>query len=62
MLLSPRAIKLLNSTEKTSSRMLCVTFIGKSCVTIISSDNPTNASDETDITTFYNGLSSQTTF
>ena len=36
---------------------MCATFNGNHCITSISCYSSTNASDETDITTFYNGLS-----
>ena len=37
---------------------MCVLFNGSLCITIVSYYSPTNVSDETDITTFYDGLSS----
>ena len=37
--------------------MMCASFNGNWCTTIISCYSPTNASDETDIITFYNELS-----
>ena len=49
---------LLNSIEKTQTRIMCGTFNGNSCKTIISCYSPTNPSDEMDITIFYDGLSS----
>ena len=58
MLLSPRALKSLNSIEKIQPRIICATFNGNPCTTIVSCYSPTNASDESDITTFYNELSS----
>ena len=33
--------------------MMCASFNGNSCTTIVSCYSPTNASDETDIITFY---------
>ena len=38
--------------------MLCTTFNGNPCATILSCNCLTNAGDETDITIFYNELSS----
>ena len=53
------ALKSLNSIEKTQARIMCTTFNGNLCSTIISCYSPTHASDETDITSFYEGLSSK---
>ena len=50
MLLSTRALKSQISVDNIQPKMMCASFI--------SSYSPTNASDETDIITFYNGLSS----
>jgi len=58
MLLSPRALKSLNSIEKIQPRIMSATFNGNPCMTVVSCYSPTNASDETDVETFYNGLSS----
>ena len=58
MLLSPRALKSRNSMKTIQPRMMVATFNGNSCTTIISYYSPTNASDETDLITFYNELSS----
>ena len=58
ILLSPYALKPLNSIEKIRPRMMIATFNGNSSSTIISCYIPINASDETDIITFYNKLSS----
>ena len=53
MLFSPHALKLLNSEEKTQPRIIRATFNGNPNTKIVSCYSPTNASDETDITTFY---------
>ena len=58
MVLSPRALKSLNSIEKIQTRMMRVTFNSNSYTTIISCNTTTNVIDETGITTFYNELSS----
>ena len=58
MLLRPCALKSFNSTEKIQPRMMIATFNGNSSTTIISCHSPTNASDEKDLITFYNELSS----
>ena len=58
MLIAPQALKSLNSIEKIQPRMMADTFNGNLSVTIISSYNPTNVSEETDLITFYNELSS----
>ena len=57
MVLSRRALKLLNSKEKIQPRIMCASFHDDSCTTIISSFGSTNACDEMDITTFYDELS-----
>ena len=56
MFLSRRALISLNCIEKTQPKMMCVAFNGNSCTTIVSCYSPT--SDESDITTFYDGPSS----
>ena len=58
MLLSPLALKSLNSIEKIVPRMIIATFNGNPRTTIISCYSPTNVSDETDVITFYQELSS----
>ena len=58
MLRGPRTQKLLNSIEKIQPRMVVATFNVKPSATIISCDSPTNVSEETDLITFYNELSS----
>ena len=57
MPLSPPAPKLLNSIEKMQPRMMVATLNGNPSSTIISCYSPTNASNETDLITFYNELS-----
>ena len=37
---------------------MCATFNGDPCTTMVSCYSPASASDESDITTFYDGLSS----
>ena len=56
--IGPRALKTLNSIEKIQLRMLTSTFNGNPRATIISSYSPTNVSDETELVTFYDELSS----
>ena len=58
MHLSFCAFKSLNNTEKTHPIIMSATFNGNPCTTIVSCYSPTNASDETDITTFCGELSS----
>ena len=56
--LSPHALKSLNDIERIQLRMICASFNGSLCTTIIFYYSPTNASDEMDLTTtFYNELS-----
>ena len=57
MLHCPRDWKSLNSIERTQLRMMCALFNGKLSTNFVSCYSPTNAGDETDITTFFNGLS-----
>ena len=57
MLLSPRAQKWLNSIEKIQPRIMVAIFDGNPCTSIISCYSPTNVSNETDLTIFYNELS-----
>ena len=54
MLTSPVALKSRNSIEMVQPRMMVATFNGKPCTTIISYFSSTNATDETDLLTFYN--------
>ena len=58
MLIGPRALKSLNSIEKIQPRMMVATFNGNPSATIISCYSPTNVTEETDLITFYNELSS----
>ena len=58
MLIGPRALKTLNSIEKIQPRMMAATFNGKTRATIISCYSPTNVSEETELVTFYDELSS----
>ena len=58
MLLSPRALKSLNNIKKIQPRTMVAMFNSKSSTMIIPYYSPTNASDETDLITFYNKLSS----
>ena len=58
LLIGPRALKTLNSIEKIQPRMMAATFNGNPRATIISCYNPTNVSEETELITFYDELSS----
>ena len=58
ILLSPLARKSLISIEKIHPRLIIATFNGNPCTTIISCYSPTNVSDESDATAFYDELSS----
>ena len=58
MLIGPRALKTLNSIERIQPRMMAATFNGNPKATIISSYSPTNVSEETELVTFYEQLSS----
>ena len=58
MLLGPRALKTLNSIERIQPRMMAATFNGNPKATIISCYSPTNVSEENEIVTFYEDLSS----
>ena len=58
MLLSHHTLTSFIRTERIKLRNVCATFNYNPCTSIVSSNSPTNASDETDITTFYNELSS----
>ena len=58
MLIGPLALKSLNSIKKIQPRMMVATFNGNPSITIISCYSPTNVSEETDLITFYNKLSS----
>ena len=58
ILIGPRALKTLNSIERIQPRMIAATFNGNPKVTIISWYSPTNVSEETELITFYDDLSS----
>ena len=58
LLIGPRALKTLNSVEKIQPRMMAATFNGNPRATIISCYSPTNVSEEIELVTFYDELSS----
>ena len=58
LLIGPRALKTLNSVEKIQPRMMAATFNGNPRATIISCYSATNVSQETELVTFYDELSS----
>ena len=58
MLIELRALKTLNSIERIQRRMMVATFNGNTKATIISCYSPTNVSEETELVTFYEVLSS----
>ena len=58
MLIGPRALETLNSIERIQPRMMAATFNDNSRATIISCYSPTNVSEETELVTFYDELSS----
>ena len=58
LLVGPRALKTLNSIEKIQPRMMAATFNGNPRATIISCYIPTNVSEESELLTFYDELSS----
>ena len=58
MLIGPRALKTLNSIERIQPRMMAAMFNGNPKATIISCYSPTNISEETELVTFYEELSS----
>ena len=58
MLIRPRALKTLNSIERIQPRIMAATFNGNPKATIISCYSPTNVSEENEIVTFYEDLSS----
>ena len=58
MLIGPRALKTLSSIERIQPRMMAATFNGNPKATIISCYSPTNVSEETELVTFYEELSS----
>ena len=58
MLIGPRALETLHSIERIQPRMLAATFNGNPRATIISCYSPTNVSEETELVTFYDDISS----
>ena len=58
MLIGPRALKSQHSIEKIQPRMMGATFNGNPSATIISCYSPTNVSEETELITFNDELSS----
>ena len=58
MLIGPRALKTLNSIERIQPRMMAATFNFNPKAKIISCYSPTNVSEENEIVTFYEDLSS----
>ena len=58
MLIGPKALKTLNSIERIQPRMMAATFNGNPKATIISCYSPTNVSEETELVTFCDELSS----
>ena len=57
MLIGPRALKTLNCIDRIQPRMLAATFNGNPGATIISCYSPTNVSEEIELVTFYDELS-----
>ena len=58
ILIGPKALKSLNSTERIQPKMVVATFNGNPRATIISYYSPTNVSEETEFIAFYDELSS----
>ena len=58
MLIGPRALKTLNSIERIQPWMMAAMFNGNPRVTIIFCYSPTNVSEESELVTFYDELSS----
>ena len=58
MLIESRALKTLNNIKRIQPRMMVTMFNGNSKATIISFYSPTNVSEETELVTFYEELSS----
>ena len=58
ILTGPRTLKSLDSIERIQPRMMVATFNGNPRATIISCYSPTNFSEETELSTFYDKLSS----
>ena len=60
ILLSPKALKSLNSIEKIASRIVIASFSGNPQITVICCYSPTNVSDENEVVQFYDELASLT--
>ena len=58
IVLSPRTLKSVNNQEKIQLGMMCARFYENSCPIIVSFYCPNHVNDVTDITIFYNELSS----
>ena len=58
MLRGPRVLKSQNSIEKIQPRMMVATFNGNPSATIVFYYSPTNVSEETELSAFYDELSS----
>ena len=58
MLIRSQVLKSLNSTKKVHPRVMVAIFNGNPSATIISCYSPTNVSEETELITFYDKLSS----
>ena len=58
MFIGPKALKTLNNIEKIQPKMMAATFNGNPRATIISCYSPTNVSEETELVTFCDELSS----
>ena len=58
LLIGPRALKTIKSIEKIQPMMVAATFNGNPRATIIPCYSPTNVSEETELVTFYDELSS----
>ena len=56
--IGPRALRSQNNIEKIRHSMMVATFDGNPRATIVSCYSPTNLSEEPDLITFYNELSS----
>ena len=57
MLLCPLALKSRNTFGWTFLRMMCASFNGNFCTTMVYCNSHSNVNDETDIATFYHELS-----
>ena len=60
ILLSPNALKALNSVETITEHIMISTFNGNPLTTVICAYSPPNVSDEVDVDDFYNNLSTLT--